>query len=91
MSLSACSPFVDTEMIVCARKMGARLAEAPLDDRPRTSGTAKGATLSNLVRAVNELGTLYLRGVRLISTERADTSWLPRAEASGTDGFAQRR
>jgi glycosyltransferase involved in cell wall biosynthesis len=65
MLLASNSPFIDTEMILCARKMGARLKEVALADHPRTCGTARGASLRNLVQAVTELGAAYWRGVRV--------------------------
>jgi glycosyltransferase involved in cell wall biosynthesis len=61
MILTSRSPFIDTEMVVCAKRLGARINETPLADRPREHGVAKGATLANVVSAVNELVILRLR------------------------------
>jgi glycosyltransferase involved in cell wall biosynthesis len=83
MVLTAQSPFVDTEMIVCARKLGARLCEVPFPDQPRTTGTPKGASLRNLVGAMGDLFGLYGRGVRLAPEGQIGT--LP-AGSSGSAG-----
>jgi len=53
------SPAIDTEMLVAAAQLGARIREEPLDDLPRTAGVARGASLKNLVTAAAE--TLRLR------------------------------
>jgi glycosyltransferase involved in cell wall biosynthesis len=73
MVLTARSPFVDTEMIVSARKLGARLCEVPFPDQPRTTGTAKGASLRNLLGAMSDLFGLYRRGVRLAPEGQSGT------------------
>jgi glycosyltransferase involved in cell wall biosynthesis len=63
--LTSRSPFIDTEMVVGARRLGVRLRQAPLQDHPRRFGTAKGATLKNLVSSVTDLFALYQNGVHL--------------------------
>jgi glycosyltransferase involved in cell wall biosynthesis len=65
------SPFVDTEMVVGARQLGARVRQTPFPDQPRRFGTAKGASLKNLVSAVADLFALYRRGVRLVPGGRS--------------------
>jgi glycosyltransferase involved in cell wall biosynthesis len=63
--LTSRSPFIDTEMVVGARRLGARIRQTPLQDQPRRFGTAKGATLKNLVSSVADLFSLYQNGVHL--------------------------
>jgi dolichol-phosphate mannosyltransferase len=70
MVLSTHSPFVDTEMLVCARRAGARVREVPLEDRPRQAGQARGASLGNLAGAVRDLLALRWRGARLAGHEQ---------------------
>ncbi|MEQ8791126.1 MAG: glycosyltransferase family 2 protein [Pirellulaceae bacterium] len=53
------SPAIDTEMLVAAAGMQARIRQEPLDDLPRTAGVARGASLKNLLAAGTE--TLRLR------------------------------
>jgi glycosyltransferase involved in cell wall biosynthesis len=67
MVLRARSPGVDTEMLVCARRAGARIREVPLPDQPRTAGTARGASLGNLTGAVRDLIDLYRHGTRVLA------------------------
>jgi glycosyltransferase involved in cell wall biosynthesis len=69
MRLTSDSPFVDTEMIVAAKRLGARIREAALDDHPRESGTAKGTALRHLLGSVRDLGILYLRRFRTMRDE----------------------
>jgi glycosyltransferase involved in cell wall biosynthesis len=63
--LTSRSPFIDTEMVVGARRLGVRIRQTPLQDHPRRFGTAKGATLKNLVSSVADLFALYQNGVHL--------------------------
>jgi glycosyltransferase involved in cell wall biosynthesis len=67
MILRACSPGVDTEMLVSARLAGARIREVPLADHPRTAGQARGASLANLTGAIRDLIDLYRRGPRALA------------------------
>jgi glycosyltransferase involved in cell wall biosynthesis len=78
MALSAWSPGVDTEMLACARLAGARIREAPLPDRRRTAGQARGASVRNLAGAVRDLVELYRRGPRLVppGREGGNCPWL---------------
>jgi hypothetical protein len=56
------SPAVDTEMLAAAHRLGARLRQEPLDELPRTSGVARGASIKNLLGAATETLMLRLRG-----------------------------
>jgi glycosyltransferase involved in cell wall biosynthesis len=78
------SPAVDTEMLAAAHRLGARIRQEPLDELPRTSGVARGASLRNLLGAATETLWLRLRGPglrgqparddRATSTEQAWTA-----------------
>lgn len=61
MRLSSHSPSIDTEMVVQAKRMGARILQVPLADHPRQTGVAKAATLRNLVVSVSDLIAFRLR------------------------------
>jgi glycosyltransferase involved in cell wall biosynthesis len=61
MRLRSCSPFIDTEMVVAAKRLGARIKQVELLDRPREFGVAKGAKLGNLVRSMVDLASLRVR------------------------------
>jgi glycosyltransferase involved in cell wall biosynthesis len=73
MRLSSRSPFVDTEMIIHALGQGARLIEAPLDDRPRSYGEAHGVSLHHLTTAARDLVLTKLRGVELVPVGESGT------------------
>ncbi len=66
MILSSRSPCVDNEMVVHAKKLGARIRQAPLADKPREFGTAKGARVTSLVWAATDLISLWLRGIESV-------------------------
>jgi glycosyltransferase involved in cell wall biosynthesis len=61
MRLRSRSPFIDTEMVVAAKRLGARIRQVELLDRPREFGVAKGARLSNLVYSMVDLASLRVR------------------------------
>jgi|SRR5579864_1550729 len=61
MVLTSRSPIVDTEMVVFAKKLGARIREVPLADHPRETGVARGASIKSVVQSVGELLALRLR------------------------------
>lgn len=63
MKLSCRSPSIDTEMVLCARQLGARMLQVPLADHPRQAGTPKGASLRNIFGATAELLALRFRSV----------------------------
>jgi glycosyltransferase involved in cell wall biosynthesis len=73
MRLSSRSPSIDTEMMVQAKRLGARILQVPLNDHARQSGEAKGATLKNVVLSVTDLLALRLRPMRL-DPARAESS-----------------
>jgi glycosyltransferase involved in cell wall biosynthesis len=60
MELRCKSPCLDTEMILEARRMGARILEVPLGDRPRLHGAPKAVTWRSTLRTVGELIGLRL-------------------------------
>lgn len=62
------SPAIDTEMLAAARRLGARVRQEPLDDLPRTSGVARGASWKNLLGAAADTLALRLRGPGLRET-----------------------
>jgi hypothetical protein len=64
MILTCWSPTADTEMFLCARKLGARIREVPLADLPRVRGVAKGARPKNVVWALVDLAVLRLRRMK---------------------------
>jgi glycosyltransferase involved in cell wall biosynthesis len=66
------SPAVDTEMLAAAHRLGARIRQEPLDELPRTSGVARGASLRNLLGAATETLLLRLRGPGLRRQPPAD-------------------
>jgi glycosyltransferase involved in cell wall biosynthesis len=61
MRLRSRSPFIDTEMVVAAKRLGARIRQVELLDQPREFGVAKGAKLSNLVYSMVDLASLRVR------------------------------
>jgi glycosyltransferase involved in cell wall biosynthesis len=61
MELRSTSPFIDTEMVVAAKRLGARIAQVELADHPRQFGEAKGARLRNLLLSFRDLAALRLR------------------------------
>jgi hypothetical protein len=67
MNLKSASPSIDTEMIVQARRLGARIRELPLEDHPRTAGMAKGAGWSNLLTSFRDLLVLWTRDRLVVS------------------------
>jgi hypothetical protein len=55
MELRSHSPFIDTEMIVAAKRSGARIQEVPLEDQPREFGAPKGARFATLCASLRDL------------------------------------
>lgn len=60
-SIIAESPFVETEILLRAKKNGARIKEITVPHYPRMHGVAKGARLSNIVKSVRDLLVLFVR------------------------------
>jgi glycosyltransferase involved in cell wall biosynthesis len=61
MRLRSRSPFIDTEMVVAARRLGARIRQVELLDQPREFGVAKGARFTNLLFSLVDLASLRMR------------------------------
>ncbi|MBM4071495.1 MAG: glycosyltransferase family 2 protein [Planctomycetes bacterium] len=57
------SPFIDTEMVVRARQVGARICQVELDDLPRRFGVSKGARWRNLITSMSDLLALRARSL----------------------------
>ena len=57
--LASIGAFVNTELLLRARRAGFRIREVPVTHRPRIAGRSKGATLRVIARALLELGSLY--------------------------------
>lgn len=55
------TPMVDTELLIKARRAGARIVEIDLPHHPRTAGRSTGASLSRLVRTFMDLWKLRWR------------------------------
>lgn len=55
------TPMVDTELLIKAHRMGAKVVSLSLPHHPRTAGTSTGATLSRLVRTFGDLWKLRWR------------------------------
>lgn len=66
MQLQSRSPTVDSEMLICARKAGARFSHTLLDEKPRECGQATGASLKNLINSTCDLLNLRFKGARLV-------------------------
>jgi glycosyltransferase involved in cell wall biosynthesis len=62
--IASIGAFVNTELLLRARRAGFRIREVPVTHHPRVAGRAKGATPRVIGRALAELATLYreLRG-----------------------------
>jgi dolichol-phosphate mannosyltransferase len=74
MVLRACSPSVDTEMLVCARLAGARIRQVLLPDKPRTAGKSRGASIGNMTGAIRDLFDLYRRGPSVLAANHKGAS-----------------
>ena len=57
--LASIGAFVNTELLLRARRAGFRIREVPVTHRPRVAGRSKGATPRVIARALVELGLLY--------------------------------
>jgi len=80
MHLKSDSPSIDTEMIVQARRLGARFLEVPLADYPRTAGKAKGAGWANIVASFRDLLMLWTREGLIRMPQ-----WSPRVKQEATE------
>lgn len=68
--IASIGAFVNTELLVRARRAGFRIREVPVTHHPRVAGRAKGASPRVVARALLELLTLY-RDLRHAPRERA--------------------
>lgn len=60
-NMMAESPFVETEILLRAKKNGARIKEITVPHYPRIHGVAKGARLSNIIKSIRDLLLLYVK------------------------------
>lgn len=66
MQLISRSPSTDTEILVCSRRMKARIKQVELQEHPRRHGVASGASLKNVVRSLLDLAAIRLSGARVL-------------------------
>lgn len=59
--ISGDSPFIETDVLIRAKRRGARVKEFWLPHYPRLHGTATGASFRNVYRSVREMFSLYIR------------------------------
>jgi glycosyltransferase involved in cell wall biosynthesis len=59
LEMASIGAFVNTEILVRAKRAGFRIREVPVSHRPRPAGRAKGASPRVILRAVVELSLLY--------------------------------
>lgn len=90
LDLRSKSPSIDTEMVVGAKRMGARIVEAPLADHPRRTGIAKGASLRYIVRSTCEVFALRFRRWAPATRPHAAESNGPLAPARAASAHAPR-
>lgn len=55
------SPFIETDVLIRAKRRGARIKEIWLPHHPRLHGTATGGSLKNVWRSAKEMAGLYMR------------------------------
>lgn len=55
------SPFIETDILIRAKRRGARVKELWLPHHPRVHGTATGASFKNVYRSVKEMMALYFK------------------------------
>lgn len=55
------SPFIETDILIRAKRNGARIKELWLPHHPRLHGSATGASFKNVYRSVREMTALYFR------------------------------
>ena len=73
--IASIGAFVNTELLLRARRAGFRIREVPVTHHPRIAGRAKGATPRVMLRALVELATLYreLRGASTPGWQRSES------------------
>jgi glycosyltransferase involved in cell wall biosynthesis len=85
MFLKSASPSIDTEMMIEARRLGARILELPLADHPRKAGKAKGARWANILTSMSDLLVLWCRDRFMRVPE-----WSPRVKQHAMDATEER-
>ena len=55
------SPFIETDILIRAKRNGARIKELWLPHHPRVHGSATGASFKSVYRSVREMAALYFR------------------------------
>lgn len=55
------SPFIETDILIRARRKGARIKQIWLPHHPRAHGSATGASFKSVFGSVKEMAALYLR------------------------------
>ena len=78
MQLRCRSCCVDTEMMVWAKKLGARVRQVQLLDQPRSAGSSKGASLKSILTSTGDLLRLWLQGSTRKSRQGHDSQNLAR-------------
>lgn len=61
-SLTANGALINTELLIGARKVGARITEVPVTHLPRCHGSPTGARLGVILKAIRELTVLRIIG-----------------------------
>ncbi len=79
--IASIGAFVNTELLLRARRAGFRIREVPVSHRPRQAGRAKGATPRVMLRALLELALLY-RELRAPGAELPQGEWLTGSDSS---------
>lgn len=74
LEVASIGAFVNTEILVRARRAGFRIQEVPVSHHPRVAGRAKGASLRVVVRAIVELSMLYRELTRPVPLCEPDRS-----------------
>ncbi|HAO93069.1 MAG: hypothetical protein A2X93_00770 [Deltaproteobacteria bacterium GWC2_56_8] len=59
--ISGDSPFIETDVLIRAKRRGARVKEIWLPHYPRLHGTATGASFRNVYRSMRDMLGLYIR------------------------------
>jgi glycosyltransferase involved in cell wall biosynthesis len=74
LEVASIGAFVNTEILVRARRAGFRIQEVPVSHHPRVAGRAKGASPRVVARAIVELSMLYRELTRPAPVRERDHS-----------------
>lgn len=74
LEVASIGAFVNTEILVRARRAGFRIREVPVSHHPRRAGRATGASPRVIWRAIVELSTLYRELTRPAPVRTAERS-----------------